>query len=768
MPDICYMIEVYMKRIVLTFLGMCIGFAAIAQKQIGKVDQLSDQQLIQLWTQSQRAGMSESDAIKELVKRGLSATEVDMFKKRLVKLQGSNKTAFSKEALIKDTAFFVRDSAWIIDLPDVRIKSPYYGFEFFSNAQSNFSPNMNMATPANYVLGPLDELNITITGLNELSHTSRITREGFFEVPHGGLVQLSGLTIEQATARIKNKLKLPYPAITSGQSQLLVTLGNVRSIKVTVIGEADRPGDYTVSSLAGLFQVLYLSGGPAENGSLRSIELIRNNKVIERIDFYTFLQKGLFAQDIRLQDKDIIRYPLYLKRVNLSGAVKRPSIYELQEKETLSDLLRFAGGWGDMAFKTSVKVAQVGKQDRIFRDVADTDFEYFIPKNADSIYVDKIRERFLNRVIIAGAVIRPGNYELSDGLTLLKLIQKANGLTEEAFVNRGYIKRQAPGTSEPLLVSFNVKELLAGAEKDIPLFREDSVVIQSRNDLISQMSITVGGNVRKPGSILFRKGMTLEDAILLAGGFTNDAATHKVEISRIQKNNADTLANRLLTLLTVKVDSALNSRTPSMALEPLDYIFVPKLLNYQLPGGVKLRGEVLYEGDYALERRDETVTEVLQRAGGISPYASMRDIQVFRNNLRVATDLFSAGERFVLLPNDSIHIPRSTNFVEVKGAVFNPQILSFESGNLRTYIANAGGVTDNGNLKKAYVQYSNGISRKTKKFLFFRTYPKIQPGSKIVVPEKSPNERKGLSFIEISSLTGTLTALISLIAVLRN
>lgn len=754
--------------IVAVWLGCMVASETTAQRKIEAVGQLSDQQLIQLWQQTQKQGMSESDAMKELVKRGMSMADVAEFKKRLVRLQASDRKMFGKDNLISDTSYFLRDSSWKFELPDIRIPSPYYGFDFFNNPQSSFIPNINMATPANYVLGPGDEIVLNITGLNEVSERGRVTREGNLELPHAGFVQVSGLTIEQATERIRTKLKLPYPALSSGQSQLLVTLGNVRSIRVTVIGEAYGPGDYTISSLAGFFNVLYLSGGPAKNGSLRAIELIRNNKVIKTIDFYQFLQTGLMDAEIRLQDRDIIRYPLYQKRVTLSGAVKRPSIYELLEKETLADLMRFAGGWADMAFRGAVKVAQVGAQERLFRDIPEADLGYFIPRNADSVFVDKVRERFLNRVMIAGSVVRPGNYELTDGLSLLRLIQKANGLTEDAFVNRGYIKRQAPGTTEPLLVSFNVQELLAGKTADIPLFREDSVVIQSRNDLVSQMSITVGGNVRNPGTILFRKGMKLEDAILLAGGFTNDAATHKVEVSRLQKNNADTLANRLLTLFTVNVDSALDANKASIQLEPLDYIFVPKLLNYQLPGSVKLRGEILYAGDYALERRDETVTEMLQRAGGISPYATMGDIQVFRNNLRVATDLFASGERFVLLPNDSIYIPRSTRFVEVKGAVFNPQILSYDAGNLKSYIADAGGVTDNGNLKKAYVQYSNGISRKTRKFLFFRSYPKILPGSKIVIPERSATERRGLSIIEISSLTGTLTALISLIAVLRN
>jgi protein involved in polysaccharide export with SLBB domain len=285
------------------------------------------------------------------------------------------------------------------------------------------------------------------------------------------------------------------------------------------------------------------------------------------------------------------------------------------------------------------------------------------------------------------------------------------------------------------------------------------------------LSFSIGGNVRNPGTYQFRKGISLEDAILMAGGFTNDAANHKVEISRLEKNKADTLANQLLNLIKVEVDANLANANSKTLLEPLDYVFVPKLLNYQSLGSVKLRGEVLYTGNYALERRDETVRDVIKRAGGISPYASLANAQVFRNNLRVATNLFASdnttGESFLLLPNDSIFIPRSEPFVEVKGAVFNPQIISYNSSRFLEYISDAGGVTENANFRRAYIQYPNGLNKKISRFLFFRSYPKVIAGSKIIVPEKNPNEKRGLSILEISTLTGTFATLISLIAVLR-
>lgn len=761
----------FFQKGLLAGLLLLVQWSVMAQSSNTRIGQLSDQQLTQLWQQTQKEGMSESDVMKVLVQKGLSMGEVNEIKKRIVGLQASNPAKFSKKNIIKDTASFMRDSTWVYEVPAIKKTTPYYGFDFFNNPNINFAPNLNMSTPANYVLGANDELTLTISGMNENTNTAVVTREGNYEIPRAGLVNVQGLTIEQAKAKIKKKLLMAYPALASGRTQLHLSLGNVRTIKVTIIGEAQSPGDYTVSSLSSFFNVLYLSGGPSDAGSLRKIELIRANKVIETIDFYQFLQKGMMNKELRLEDQDVIRFPLYHKRVSLHGEVKRPAIYELLDTETLTTLINYAGGLGDEAFKEVAKIGQVGSKERLLKDVPAADFSYYIPRNADSVVIEKISPRYANRVIINGAVYRPGNYELTDGLTVLKLIQKANGIRDEAFINRAYIKRLLPGNAERAFVAFNVKDILSGTVADIPLFREDSVVISTQDDMKDILSFTIGGNVRNPGTYQFRKGISLEDAIFMAGGFTNDAANHKVEISRLEKNKADTLANQLLNLIKVEVDANLANPSSKMLLEPLDYVFVPKLLNYQSLGSVKLRGEVLYTGNYALERRDETVQDVIKRAGGISPNASLANAQVFRNNLRVATNLFADdntnGEKFLLLPNDSIFIPRSEPFVEVKGAVFNPQIISFNSGRFTEYISDAGGVTENGNLRRAYIQYPNGLNKKIRRFLFIRSYPKVIAGSKIIVPERNPNEKRGLSILEISTLTGTFATLISLIAVLR-
>lgn len=736
-----------------------------------KLQKLSDQQLMQYWQQTQQSGISETEGINQLVRKGLDPSEVNGFKKRLLQLQGMSKaTNTGSKNLIKDTASFMHDSTWVSEVPKIKARSRYYGYEYFSNPNPILQPDAQVATPQNYVLGPGDILSINITGAHLKDMDGIVSPEGSIQIEYIGYVAVSGLTIEEATRKIKSKLTSIYTPLSNGGDKLTVTLSNVRSIRVTVIGEAEYPGDYVISAQAGFFNVLYLSNGPTTNGSLRKIDLIRNNKVIDSVDFYEFLQKGIAQKNIRLQDQDIIRYRSYQKKLILQGEVKRPGVYELLDKETLAEGLHYAGGLNPTAVKDMVKMVQNDTRSLSVKDVAAADFGFIIPRNGDSVFIDKILDVYTNRVVLEGAVYRPGNYELTNQLSVATLIKKADGLREAAYANRAYIKRDRPG-QEPALISFDVKKILAGTDADIILAKEDTVFIASNDGLRNSLMLTIGGAVKNPGNYPYRRGMQLEDLILMANGFTNDAANHKVEISRLTKNRADTLANQLMKVLVISVDSNLYNKGEAHSLEPLDYVFVPKLLNYRNLGAVKLGGEVLYAGEYALEKRNETVQEVIARAGGISPYASLADVQVFRNSLRVGTNILATVKgndaQFLLRAGDSIYVPRNEPFVEVKGAVFNPQILSYESGSFISYISDAGGVTDKGNLKKAYVQYSSGINKKIRHFLFFRNYPRIYPGSKIIVPEKTETGRKGMSIIEISALTGSLSALISLISILK-
>lgn len=752
---------------VFAFVFCVVAVSAQQNKQVAgqlNISQLSDQQIIQIWQQSQQAGMSESEAMASLVKQGLSPSDVNTFKRRLIQIQGASKSKFAAQNAIRDTSDFMKDSSWVMVVPQVKKTSVYYGYDFFSNPNVNFEPNIRIATPKNYMVGPDDVLSIALTGLNERTIDALIDAQGNTQLPYAGIVAVNGLSIEQATARIKAKLKKVYPAISTGATQVNVTLSNVKSIRVSIIGEAVRPGNYEISSLASFFNVLYLSGGPSQNGSLRTIEIIRNNKLVTTVDFYSFLQNGILNKEIRLEDQDIIRFPIYTKRVFVAGEVKRPAVYELLEKETLADVIKYAGGLGDSAANNPARLIQISDRDRLIKDIAVADFNNYIPRNADSVFIDKISLNIANKATIIGAVYNPGTYAQASGLTVGDLIKKAGGLVHNTIVSKGLIKRSRFGV-EKELIAFNVYDIVGKKTADIALLAGDSVLVVSRDSLQDNPSITIAGFVRKPGSFVFHRGMTAEDLIVLAGGFNTNADNNKIQISRLQKNKADTLANQLINVITVGVDTNLKSNN-SIALEPFDYIMVPELLNYHVLGNVIVRGEVLYPGDYRLEKRNQTIQDVLKSAGGLSPFAKLSDVQVYRNNLRVATNLLTensnADNQFLLQPNDSIYIPKNVPFVEVKGAVFNPQILNYEGGSLYSYIVAAGGATDKAHLKKAYVQYSNGINKKTRHFLFFRNYPRVQPGSKVIVPERLASERRTLSIAEISAITGVVTSLVTL------
>ncbi len=759
--------------LIVLFIGL--AHLAIAQMPSNlknvKVNQLSDQQIVQIWQQFQKSGVSELEAMEILKQKGMSDAEATNLRLRVAQMQTVNKgTNFSKP-LGRDSLTNTRDSI-AINTPLLKKATRYFGFDFFNNPLLSFEPNLLLATPKNYVLGTNDELSIILTGLNEVTNSGKVSTEGSIQIPYAGLVQVNGLTIEEATARIKSKLQKIYPGLSSGRTQLTVNLSNIRSIKVTVIGEAAQPGTFQVSSLASIYNALYLSGGPNENGSLRQIELIRNNKLVQTIDFYQFLLRGIINNNVRLEDQDVIRFPVYSKRAFIGGEVKRPSYYELKSDENLSSLLNFAGGFTDTAYQEMMKVYQVTSKGRMIRDIKKEVFNSYTLFNADSVVIDVIMPEIRNAVTISGAVFHPGQFELNEGLSLSQLVRKADGLREEALTGRGYIKRKKTGR-ERMMLSFDMDQIMSGKQADIPLIREDSVIVLSADELRNKLQLTIGGEVRMSGDFEYRKGIRLADLIIMAGGFTNQAATHRVEISRLDKNTADTLANNLMSLMTVEIDSALQNANSQLLLEPLDYVHIPRLVNYRNLGYVNIRGEILFPGDYVLSRRDETAPEMIKRAGGGTPIAALQNAQLYRNGVRVEMNLLSdqankTNIEWLLLPGDSIFIPRQGTFVEVKGFVNTPQLLRFNSTRFKYYISAAGGVNDKGSLRRSYIQYPNGINRPVRKFLFFRNYPPVKEGSRIIVPEKSDSDRSKLSIAEVATITTSLTAILGLIIALKN
>jgi protein involved in polysaccharide export with SLBB domain len=630
--------------VLLPFRGVHAQEISMSNIQKVKVAQLSDEQITQVWNKLKESGVSEEEAYKLMQQRGMDPIEVDIFKKR-VALLGLNKKSAPVSTSRKEDISFERDTLNTVKKPTaIAPVTPsgkpasltLYGTDFFNQSDIRFEPDFSVATPKGYVVGPGDELVILLTGLNESSVRSKISPEGNLQIPYAGIVNLNGLTIEQATSVIRNKMSIVYPALRTGRSQLTVNLGNTRSIRITLVGEVKTPGSYTLSSLSTLFNALYLSGGPNANGSLRNIELIRNNKVYRTVDFYSFLQKGLLDGNIRLEDQDVIRIPVYKKRVSIAGEVKRPAIYELRANESLTNLVDYAGGYTDVAYRGIAKVEQVTDVELQVKDVPANMFSDFMPRNGDKVTIGTIQNRFANRVILEGAVNRPGVYELSAGLSLSALLKDARGLKDEAYIERAYIKRTLPNLDKEL-ISFRPLDILEG-RNDIPLLREDSVIILDRASFISERQVTVNGNVRNPGTFTFREGMKLADVIAMAGGFNDQAADHRVEVSRIIRNETDSVANQLVETFAVNLDNR-TAGSPEVELQPLDYVYVPRLVNYRPLGNISVMGEVLFPGEYAVQKRDETALEFIQRAGGLSPYASLADAQVFRNSTRVNLDL---------------------------------------------------------------------------------------------------------------------------------
>ncbi|MEN0053986.1 MAG: SLBB domain-containing protein [Mucilaginibacter sp.] len=752
---------------------------SISDIQNIKVSQLSDEQVTQAWKKLQDSGISEQDAYKLLAQKGMPATEVEALKDR-VALLGLNKKATVKSSTPeKKKIDFSRDIDDSVITPKaVKPTAPapappaltIYGSEFFNQSAIKFEPNFSVATPKGYVLGPGDEVIVLVNGLNESSVRSKVSPEGNLQIPYAGIVYVNGFTIEQATGLIKSKMTKVYPALNSGQTRLSVNLGNTRSIKITIVGEVKTPGSYTLSSLSTLFNALYNSGGPNNNGSLRNIELIRNNKVFKTVDFYTFLEQGLLDGNIRLEDQDVIRIPVYKKRVGIRGEVKRPAIYELKENEQLENLIKYAGGYTDVAYKGAAKVDQINTLEREVKDVPANLFSNYIPRNGDMVEIGAITNRYTNRIMLEGSVYRPGIYELTAGFTLGQLLKNAQGLKPEAYMERGYIKRTLPNLEKDF-ISFKPTDIISG-KNDIPLLREDSVVILDREVFTSNQKITVNGYVRNPSIFTYRKGLKLADAIAMSGGFADEAADHHVEVSRIIKNESDSVANQLVHTFIVDLDK-LEGNAGEMELQPMDFVYVPRLVNYRSLGNVKVKGEVVFPGDYAVQKRDETALDFLKRAGGITPYGSLENAQVYRRGIRVNLDLASTSKEpgvnkdMIMLPGDSVYVPRVISYVEVSGAVNNPQYISYAGRSFKYYINAAAGTTQNARLKGAYIKYPDGLNRPVRHFLFFRNYPAVKPGSKIVVPEKTPDTRFKIGFGDIGGLAAVLTAIVSLVAIIH-
>ncbi len=508
-----------------------------------KVDDLSDAKIKELMQRIESMGYSESQLEQIAAVQGMKADEIAKLKARVekIKTQGSsgsqgknnkNELEAPKRDIsgMRTTLGLEKDTTSNNPLTKEELlkqafdalKPKIFGADLFKNNNITFEPNLRMATPRGYVIGPDDELLIDLSGDSDKTYELKVSPDGTIRIEYLGPLAVGGLTIDQATSKIRTALRTIYPSVTTGRTNIAVNLGNIRSISVIMSGQVTKPGTYTLSSLSSVFNALYAAGGPNERGSFRKIQVIRNNKVIATVDVYDFLLNGIQRGNIRLQDQDVINVPIFSKRVEVVGEVNDPALFESVDGESLRDILNYAGGFSPNAYQARIKVFGNTDRERRVVDVFAKEYVNYEPKNGDKYFVEPILDRFENKVEIEGAVFRAGSYAYEAGLTLSQLIKKAEGVREDAFMNRGYIQRlNADNTAA--LVAFDLSKILNGTSADIALQREDKVVINSIFDLREEYKITINGVVKNPEEYNFSEGMTLEDAIQMAGGFLEGA-----------------------------------------------------------------------------------------------------------------------------------------------------------------------------------------------------------------------------------------------------
>jgi len=774
-----------------------------------KAEQLTDADLINYQQQLKASGISESQAEQIALAKGFPAAEIVKLRQRLASLSAANtsSTTPTNNSSISIVQGSTNENATSAPSPVI---PRVFGAELFTTSSLTFQPDLKIATPMNYELGPDDELAISVFGLQEASFNLAISPEGTISIPNVGQIRISGLTFEAATSKIRSKMSGIYSSLRSGSSKLAVSLSRIRSIRITILG-AVRPGTYTLSSLSTLFNALYVAGGPAGTGTFRAIDLIRNNTVERVVDLYDFLLSGNDADNVRLRENDVIRIPVYKNRVDISGEVKRNGIFEMLQGETLDDLIRYASGFTDNAYRASIKVTQLTDRDKRVKDIPSGEFSSYKPSTGDAFSVSQILDRYQNRVTINGAVFRPGVFEITPNLTLGQLIKNAEGLTEDAYTKRGQLIRlQQDLTRE--IISFDVARVVQGSN-DIILKREDQVIISSIFDLKDEFTVSIQGEVRNPGNYRYVDSISLKDLILQAGGFTDAAFPQRIEIARLIRRDTLTVQDlRLSEIILIRDVNDLALNNQNIALKPFDVVTVRRLPGYLGLRSVSVTGQVQYPGLYVLSYRAERISDLLKRAGGLAPEAfaggaflkrvnernitteiDLAKVEKIQKQLKDSTgQIVASASRpydqipldltlimarpgidmdLVLKPGDELFIPRNDEEIKVTGEVLYPTQAPFNrKNNLKDYIGDAGGFTDNARKSKVYVLYPNGKAAKTSHFLFFRNYPAIKPGSEIIVPTYSLKQKRQGNTAEtlaiasvVASLAGVIIAIIQLV-----
>ena len=813
-----------MRRLIALFFSIFILVGGVMAQQ------MSDDQVVQYVKEAQRTGKSQKQMTTELLRRGVTKEQVARIQKKYAEHSTAADGVENKPSQLRERTSLMTDGKAIrgtsyeeaeleeqkeiIDLKRDAKATPeapgsnIFGHSLFSNRNLSFEPSANLATPVNYRLGPGDEVIIDIWGASENTIRQTISPEGTILVRGLGPVHLSGMTVKEANSFLQREFSKIYSGIsgTEPNSEIKLTLGDIRTIQINIMGEVSVPGTYTLSAFSTVFHALYRAGGVNRIGSLRSIKVVRDGKTFADLDVYDFIMKGKMKDDIRLQEGDVIIVDPYQSLVEIVGKVKRPMFYEMKPTETVATILNYAGGFTGDAYKKAIRlVRKSGREHQVF-NVDEMDYSVFRLDDGDMITIDAVLDRFENRVEVRGAVYRAGLYQLDGTVNTVKqLIKKAEGLRGDAFLNRVIIDREHEDLSHEI-IAIDLGGLLNGTIADIPLQKNDILYIPSITDLKEEETVAIYGEVANPGTFLFSKNMTIEDLLVQAGGLLEEAATTRVEVTRRIKDPKSTSFSSVLGktfTFDIKDGFIVGGNAENFYLEPFDAVYIRRSPAYRRQQNVVVAGEVLFSGSYSLLKKNELLSDLVSKAGGVTPDAYVKGARLIRklsdeerrrqnDAIRMAqngegkdsisiqklnlSETYTVGidlEKalanpksdfdLVLREGDVLYIPEYVNTVKISGSVMYPNTVVYQKGkNLKFYINQAGGYGNMAKKKKVYVVYMNGTVSRLKA----RNASAIEPGCEIIVPSKA--EKKHMAMAEILGISSTTATIAAMVATMAN
>lgn len=610
------------------------------------IDELSDAQIQKFLDRAQESGLTLEQLEIVAQQRGMSASQLSKLRNRIRQLQlgssddgqissASDRLRERSDEETDEYSFFeFLNDPDSLDTGKLKI----FGMDIFKTAEVTFEPSLNVATPQNYILGAGDEVIVDVYGASEITYQEVISPDGTILISGIGPINLAGISVKEAKNRIFNRLSTIYSGLKGRNPStfMQVSLGQVKSIKVNIVGNVVQPGTYELSSFSTAFNALYFAGGPTENGSLRQIEVFRGGEKIAILDVYKFLFEGEADQNPQLQDQDVLIVKPYMNRVKLAGNVKQPAIYELKENETVEYLLKFSGGFSKNAFKDFLTIDRVGNVEKEVSTVERSDFSSEKIMDGDSIYVTKVLDTYANRIKIEGAVIRPGYYELTPDLTLSALIKKANGLREDAYMKRGNVIRLSNRLSLKN-IAFDVQEVVNN-NQDIALSPDDIIRISSIFDLNEHQIITINGQIRNPGIFPYIDSMTVEDLVGLSGGLMENASSSTIEVARRLTSDDDITKSSEIFTFEINRDLGVNDEASNFLLQPFDLVLVKSTPYVRQHKVVKIEGEVNFPGYYALETNEDKISDLIKRAGGLTKYGYPEGSSLIRRTEYFRTD----------------------------------------------------------------------------------------------------------------------------------